>query len=275
MEADLFILAPGHSAYDTYRMLISCGVPFRTKNFALGFRTEHPQEVINMAQWGRSGLPGVKAAEYRLTSNREGRLPVFTFCMCPGGIVVPATATITGNIVNGMSNYRRNGRFANAACVAALHPDLLCGHPASPPEVLDQLEELEQSFYETGRGYKAPFCTIREFHKQSLTSGTPETSYPLGLVHAPLWKMLPAQVISAIGEGLTDFNRKLKGFDTGILLGLESKTSSPIQVIRDYQGRCEGFENLYMAGEGSGYAGGIISSGADGIRIATGIAGRS
>ncbi len=275
IEADLFIFAPGHSAYDTYRMLTGCGVLFRTKNFALGFRTEHPQEVINMAQWGRPGLPGVKAAEYRLTSNREGRLPVFTFCMCPGGVVVPATASAACNIVNGMSNYRRDGRFANAACVAALHPDLLCGHPASPSEALDRVEELERLFFETGQGYKAPFCTIKEFHKQSLTSGVPETSYPLGLVHAPLWEMLPEQVISAIGEGLIDFNRKLKGFDTGILLGLESKTSSPIQVVRDEQGRCEGFENLYMAGEGSGYAGGIISSGADGIRIAVGIAGRS
>ncbi len=272
LEADLFILAPGHSSYETYRMLIQRGVPFRTKNFALGFRAEHRQETINQAQWGVPELPGVKAAEYRLTSNMEGRLPVFTFCMCPGGMVVPATAYETTNIVNGMSLYRRDGKFANAACVAAIHPDLLAGGEVTASGALDLLQRLEERFFEFSGSYKAPFCTIADFLKQKNSSAEPGTSYPLGLLPAPLWNMVPAPVVNAITDGLRDFSQKLKGYDTGILLGLESKTSSPVQAVRDETGKCEGFSNLWIAGEGSGYAGGIISSAADGIRIAMAIA---
>lgn len=272
LDAEVFVIAPGHSSYETYRMLIRRGVPFRTKNFALGFRAEHPQEVINTGQWGRSSLPGVKAAEYRLTSNREGRLPVFSFCMCPGGMVVPATAYASSNIVNGMSLYQRDGRFANAAVVAGIHPDQLTGHETAPLEALDWLESLEESFFRYSNSYQAPFATIAGFLQQTQRGRIPETSYPLGLVPAPLWEMIPQPLVEALSEGLQDFERKLRGYETGVLLGLESKTSSPIQVIRDENGKCEGFENLYMAGEGSGYAGGIISSAADGIRIAMRIA---
>lgn len=272
LDAEVFVIAPGHSSYETYRMLIRRGVPFRTKNFALGFRAEHPQEVINTGQWGRSSLPGVKAAEYRLTSNREGRLPVFSFCMCPGGMVVPATAYASSNIVNGMSLYQRDGRFANAAVVAGIHPDQLTGHETAPLEALDWLESLEESFFRYSNSYQAPFATIAGFLQQKQRGRIPETSYPLGLVPAPLWEMIPQPLVEALSEGLQDFERKLRGYETGVLLGLESKTSSPIQVIRDENGKCEGFENLYMAGEGSGYAGGIISSAADGIRIAMRIA---
>ena len=273
LEGSVFVLAPGHSAYETTRMLMRRGVPFRTKNFALGFRAEHEQEIINRGQWGVAELPGVKAAEYRLTSNNEGQLPVFTFCMCPGGMVVPAAAYATTNIVNGMSLYRRNGRFANAACVAGLHPDQLTGSPQSAAEALDRLQELEESFFRYSEGYRAPFCTIRDFLNRKNRDYDRDTSYPLGLIPAPLWEMIPRQVADALNLGLQDFSRKLKGYDNGILLGLESKTSSPVQVIRDENGKCEGITNLYMAGEGSGYAGGIISSAADGIRIAMNIAG--
>ena len=268
IDADIFVLAPGHSAYETYRMLINRGVPFRTKNFALGFRAEHPQEIINRAQWGKSSLPGVKAAEYRLTSNRDGRPPVYSFCMCPGGMVVPATAYANTNIVNGMSMYQRDGAFANAACVAGVHPDKLMGRTTTPLEALDWIQSLEEKFYQFGQGYQAPFATISDFLQKKVSSKIPETSYPLGLLPAPLWEMLPEPVIEALTEGLLDFSRKLKRYDHGILLGLESKTSAPIQVIRDEHGKCEGFDNLYLAGEGSGFAGGIISSGADGLRIA-------
>ncbi len=274
LEAGLFVVAPGHSSYETYRMLMRQGVRFEAKNFALGFRAEHPQEIINLSQWGHATLPGVKAAEYRLTSNREGRPPVFTFCMCPGGMVVPATPYATSNIVNGMSLYRRDGRFANAACVAGVHPSLLTGHDTSASEALGWLEQLEQRFYDFSGGYKAPFCTIDGFLKQKESGCLPEGSYPLGMTEAPLWTLLPAPVIEALSDGLRDFNRKLKGYGEGILLGLESKTSSPIRAIRDGNGLCEGFTNLYIAGEGSGYAGGIISSGADGIRTALAIAGQ-
>ncbi len=274
LDAEIFLLAPGHSAYETYRMLMGCGVPFETKNFALGFRVEHPQELINLSQWGRPALPGVKAAEYRLTSNRPGRLPVFTFCMCPGGIVVPATPYAAANLVNGMSLYKRDGSYANAACVAGIHPDMLAGNRLSASATLDWLESLEESFYTFSNSYRAPYLHLRDFLQQKESRGpAPASSYPLGLLPSPLWKMLPSPVVTALSEGIQDFGRKLKGFETGILLGLESKTSSPIRVVRDENGRCQGFKNLYMAGEGSGYSGGIISSAADGIRVAMAIAG--
>ncbi|MBA4373078.1 MAG: FAD-dependent oxidoreductase [Thermodesulfovibrio sp.] len=268
LEADYFIIAPGHSAYETYRMLIRRGVQFRTKNFALGSRVEHPQEIINKAQWGRESLPGVKAAEYRLTSTGDGILPVYTFCMCPGGIVVPAAAYENLNIVNGMSRFQRNGQFANAACVAGVHPDRLIGRESTPLEALAWLEALEESFYRYSDGFLAPFSSIRDFIGMKVTSQTVETSYPLGLKPAALCDLLPAEISSAIREGLMDFSRKIRGFETGIIMGLESKTSSPIQALREKSGCCVDFENLYIVGEGSGCAGGIISSAADGVKAA-------
>ncbi len=272
ITADHFFIAPGHSAYETYRMLMAAGVPFRTKNFALGSRAEHPQEIINRAQWGRPALQGVKAAEYRLTSQSDGQ-PVYTFCMCPGGMVVPATAYDHTNIVNGMSYYKRNSRFANAACVAGLHPDQLAGRTVTPAEALDEVEKLEMAFREFAGGFKAPFCTIADFMDGIQRQTAAETSYPLGLLPAPLWEMLPKVVVNAMQQGLADFSRKLKGYDKGILLGLESKTSSPIQVLRGENALAEGFGNLFIIGEGSGYAGGIMSSAADGIRASLGLVG--
>ncbi|MDP3015979.1 MAG: FAD-dependent monooxygenase [Deltaproteobacteria bacterium] len=268
IEADYFIIAPGHSAYETYRMLIRRGVQFRTKNFAIGSRVEHPQEIINKAQWGRERLPGVKAAEYRLTSPGDGKLPVYTFCMCPGGTVVPAAAYQNTNIVNGMSLYMRDGKFANAACVAGVHPDKLIGREATPEEALDWLEALEQSFYQYSDGFKSPFCSIQNFINRKEPTEIVESSYPMELKPAALWDLLPAEISSSIREGLKDFSRKIKGFESGSIMGLESKTSSPIQVLREKDSRCTGFENLYIVGEGSGCAGGIISSGADGIKAA-------
>ena len=182
--------------------------------------------------------------------------------------MVPAATYNHLNIVNGMSNYRRNGKFANAGCVAGVHPDQLAGRHVTALEALQWLEELEHSFYDYSGGYNAPFCTISDFLKGTEPGTIPETSYPLGLKPAPLWNMLPAVVTHALREGLKDFDQRLRGYGNGILLGLESKTSSPIQVLREKNGLCTGFENLFLAGEGSGYAGGIVSSAADGIRIA-------
>jgi uncharacterized protein len=268
IAADALFLATGHSAYDTYRMLIRRGVPFRTKNFALGSRMEHPQDVINMAQWGKTKLPGVKAAEYRLTSAGDGQHQVYSFCMCPGGMVVPAAAFANTNIVNGMSFFKRDGQFANAACVAGLHPNELVGKEISASEALDLIEKLETSFYDFTGSYKAPSCSISDFMQGKLKSHHIESSFPLGLQPAPLWEMLPQNVVSAMRAGLKDFSKKISGFGTGNLIGLESKTSAPIQVIRDEGARCSGFENLFVIGEGSGYAGGIISSAADGVKAA-------
>ena len=267
-EADAVFVAPGHSAYDTYRMLMKSGVQFRTKNFALGSRMEHQQDVINIAQWGKARLPGVKAAEYRLTSAGDGKHQVYSFCMCPGGMVVPAAATAETNIVNGMSYYRRDGRFANAACVAGLHPNDLAGKILSPEAALDLVEELDRMFYNLNKNYSAPICNINDFMDGKQREGRFESSYPLGTVPMPLWELLPDVVVNAMRAGLRDFDRKMFGFKTGNLLGLESKTSSPVQVLREEGGLCLGFENLFMIGEGSGYAGGIVSSAADGVRAA-------
>ncbi len=271
IPADYFIVAPGHSSYETYRMLIAMGVQFRTKGFALGCRAEHLQSDINRAQWGVDRLPGVKAAEYRLASNGDGKHPVYTFCMCPGGIVVPAATYKHINIVNGMSFYGRDGLFSNAACVAGVHPDELTGRKVTALEALEWLENLESSFFDYAKGYQAPFCSISDFLGEREPHKIPETSYPLGLMPAPLWKLLPSAVTASIKQGLADFSRKIKGYEKGNLMGLESKTSSPVQVIREQNGLCTGFANLFMAGEGSGYSGGIVSSAADGIKIAMNI----
>lgn len=271
LPTDALFIAPGHSATETYKMLISRGVQFRTKNFAIGSRMEHRQEIINQAQWGRVKLPGVKAAEYRLTSPADGKHQVFSFCMCPGGMVVPAAAYENTNIVNGMSFYQRNGNFANAACVAGIHPDELAGKTVSPIEALENLSNLEEKFYQFTGSYSAPACRITDFLKQRNKDSRMESSYPLGLTSAPVWELLPKSVASSMQVGLTDFIRKIRGFETGNLIGLESKTSSPIQVVREKSGLCEGFDNLYMIGEGSGFAGGIISSAADGVKAAMGV----
>lgn len=271
-EADEFFLAPGHSAFETYRMLIRCGVVFRPKNFALGCRVEHPQALINYAQWGKDRLPGVKAAEYRLTSAGDGNAPVYTFCMCPGGVVVPATAYGAQNIVNGMSQYARDGKFANSACVAGVNQSTMKNTGQDAGAVLDWLESLESSFYNYSGSYRAPSCTITEFLKGSSPSTPNPSSHPLGLTPAPLWDLLPSPVCATLRKGLKDFSRKLRGFDQGILLGLESKTSAPIQVAREKDYRCTGFSNLRIVGEGSGYAGGIISSAVDGIKAALALA---
>lgn len=268
LEADYFVLAPGHSAYETYRMLMNRGVVFQTKNFAIGSRMEHLQELINKAQWGIKQLPGIKAAEYRLTSKGTVNHPVYTFCMCPGGIIVPATAYENQNIVNGMSRYRRDEKFANAACVASLNLNNLLNYEVEAPEALDWLESLEKRFYQPGSGYRAPFCSIQDFITKKMPTKVPNTSYPMGLTEAPLWELLPEEISTAMRVGLKDFSRKIKGFETGNIMGLESKTSAPIQVLRNENRRTAGVENLYIVGEGSGHAGGIMSSAADGIKAA-------
>ncbi len=271
--ADRFVFATGHSAYDTYRMLIRYGGKFRTKNFAIGSRAEHSQRLINKAQWGKESLPGVKAAEYRLTCSRRETLPVYTFCMCPGGKIVPAAAFEDTNIVNGMSLYKRNGTFANAAVVAAVNLNTLLKKEVGAEEAMEWMETLERSFYSFAEGYSAPFCGIQNFMDRRGSTPAPETSYPMGLTEAPLWEMLPYPIAEAMSSALKDFSKKIRGYETGIIMGLESKTSSPVQAVRDSKGILEGFDNLYMIGEGSGYSGGIISSAVEGVKTAVRIAG--
>jgi uncharacterized FAD-dependent dehydrogenase len=265
MEADYLIIATGHSSDDTSAALMELGVPFRTKNFAMGCRVEHPQELINRAQWGSAELPGVKAAEYRLTAPGN----VFTFCMCPGGRVIPAAAFAERNPVNGMSLYRRDGRFANSAVVAALHPDELAGKEVSPREALALVGALEERFFEAAGGYGAPASSIAAFLEgRAPGSALPGSSYPFPLLPADPAELYPHFLLERIGNGMRDFGRKIRGFESGIMLGLESRTSSAVQVLREPDGSIPGFPDLYIAGEASGWAGGIISSAADGISAA-------
>ncbi|MDD4202248.1 MAG: NAD(P)/FAD-dependent oxidoreductase [Candidatus Omnitrophica bacterium] len=268
IDANIVIMATGLASYETYKMLIKKGVGFNIKNFALGCRVEHEQQIINLAQWGKKGITGVKAAEYRLAAKLDKDNSVYTFCMCPGGTIIPSTAYEKANIVNGMSMYERNSDFANAGCVTGINLNKLIGKELLALEALDWLKELEQSFYKYSNGYAIPACTIKDFMSKKISGEKIISSYPLGVISAPLWELLPAEVVKAISLGLVDFSKKIRGFDKGNIMGLETKTSSVIQVIRQENALCHGFENLYMIGEGSGYSGGIISSGADGVRAA-------
>lgn len=271
LEADFFIFAAGHSSYETYRMLMRRGAPFRVKPFALGCRVEHPQALINEAQWGNVCLTGVKAAEYRLTSKEPDRLPVYSFCMCPGGRVAPAAAYKNTNIVNGMSNYLRNSPFANAAIVAGVRLDELLDKEPDPLEALEWLQRLEETFFDFSGSYTAPACKIDDFLAGRVSGSLDKSSYPFGLTPADFRDLLPQPVADALKAGMADFVRKLRGFEQGVMLGLESKTSSPVQAVREKTGRCAALKNLYISGEGSGFAGGIVSSAADGIKAAVDI----
>ncbi|PKL78610.1 MAG: FAD-dependent oxidoreductase [Ignavibacteriae bacterium HGW-Ignavibacteriae-4] len=271
MEADYFVIATGHSSYPVYEMLIKAGVVFQTKPFAIGNRVEHTQDIINSAQWRTKELPGVKAADYALTFN-DASNPVYTFCMCPGGNVVSAPPTHGVNLVNGMSNYKRNYPFANSAIVAGLDLKKQLGREVQPLEALDWVMNLERKFYNYVDGYDAPAVKVADFINGKTTSIFPESSYPFDLRTADMADLLPANIINSQKEALRKFNKQMKGFDQGILMGLESRTSSPIQADRSREGLCDGFINLYFVGEGSGFSGGIVSSGADGIKAAIDIA---
>lgn len=272
MQADHVLIATGHSAYDTYRMLIGKGVQFNTKNFAIGHRIEHKQELINLAQWGRTQLPGVKAAEYRLATKTANGTGVYSFCMCPGGFVVPSAAFDSKSVVNGMSYYARDGEYANSGIVAGVNAESLTGRKCTATEILDWVDAMEEKFYAFSDGLAVPATRVSDYLKQKPTSAALGGSYSRGLIPAKLTDMVPEIVSKAIVEGLKDFSRKIRGFEQGILMGLESKTSSPLQVDREKNGRCTGFDNLYCIGEGSGFAGGIVSSAADGIKCAMGLA---
>jgi uncharacterized FAD-dependent dehydrogenase len=274
IEADYFIFATGHSSYETYQMLIKNGVEFQLKPFAIGSRVEHYQERINQALWRKPELPGVKAADYALTFN-DSPLPVYSFCMCPGGMVVSAPPANGVNIVNGMSNYKRNYPFANSAIVTALKLDDFLNRPVSPLEALDWVTNLEKKFFEFANGFNAPSVKVSDFLKNKVSASFPETSYPFDLISADFKELFPNEIVNSLKLALTNFTTKIKGFEDGHLMGLESRTSSPVQVLREKSGLCNGFDNLYMAGEGSGYSGGIISSAADGIKSALDIANKN
>jgi len=277
--ADYIIFANGHSDFETFRMLINHEVYFQIKPFAIGVRVEHPQVLINQAQWGCSSLEGVKAAEYRLTQRANNGLTTYSFCMCPGGKVVPATPKKDLNIVNGVSNYARNSGFANAAVVVGFQLSDLLKKDVSVTESLDWLETLEKRAfnlhlegdfhqYRFQSKYTAPANRIKEFMNNKIVHNINKSSYPFELQPYDFSKLLPKKIISALQDGFQGFSQKLKGYEQGIMLGLETKTSALLQSVRDEFRRCMGFENLYLVGEGSGWSGGIVSSAVDGIKSA-------
>lgn len=266
LEGDYFVFGIGHSAHDTIKMLISRGVEYQIKNFAIGMRAEHPRELINHSQWGVSELPGVKAAEYRLATKDSEGFPVYSFCMCPGGTIVPASAYPHTNIVNGMSLYKRNNYWSNAAIVTGINPEEVLKGIVTPFAALEWLESLEQSFYQITDSFKAPAILIKDFIQNKNSLNLPISSYPFELISEDIYSLFPKRIIGSLQEGLIKFNRMLKGYDEGVLIGLESKTSCPIQVLRHDTKSFSTYENLFVIGEGSGRAGGIISSAADGIK---------
>jgi len=270
-EAALLIFACGHSSYDTYRMLMKSGVKFIAKPFAMGVRVEHNQRIINKAQWGKEKINGLKAAEYVLT-HKGNDSAVFSFCMCPGGKIVQASPQPGYSIVNGMSSYLRNSEYANSAIVVSVKPAQLLGKEGSAIEILEYVENFEKSIYDIKNSFEIPAMRISDFCAGKGSSGNAETSYSHGIFEYDFNSIFPGIITESLKEAFKNFSKKIHGFEEGIMMGLESKTSSSIQVVRkDNNGSCAGFKNLYVAGECSGYAGGIISSAVDGIKTAQAI----
>lgn len=270
-DCDYLVIASGHSSTPTYKMLFSKDIKFMNKPFAIGSRVEHTQELINIAQWNSKSISGLKAADYAVTYN-DSKFPVYSFCMCPGGMVVPAPPRKKANIVNGMSNYKRNYPFANSAIVASFNLNNLLKKEVSPEESLDWLESLEEKFFDFAGGYKAPSVKVSDLLSNKTTTKFPATSYPFDLITADFNELMPKIVIDSMKAGLVHFNKKLKNFSEGHLIGLESRTSSPIQVLRETGGKVANFDNLFFIGEGSGYSGGITSSAGEGVKTAIYIA---
>ncbi|MCK5743089.1 MAG: FAD-dependent oxidoreductase, partial [Chlorobi bacterium] len=182
IDVDYLIVAPGHSSYMTYKMLIESGVKFAIKSFAIGTRVEHPQELINKSQWDRESMRGLKAAEYKLTFKGSNLLPSYSFCMCPGGKVVPSTPAKGRSIVNGMSDYSRASGTANSGIVVGINLNDMMRRELDPVEALDWLDALERKFYDAAGGYAAPAVKIKDFLNGRTTKKLPESSFPLGLV---------------------------------------------------------------------------------------------
>ena len=285
LRADHVVLALGHSSRDTFAMLHARGVHLEAKPFSIGFRIEHPQSVIDRARWGRhAGNPSLGAAEYKLVHHAvngiaKGR-SVYSFCMCPGGTVVAATSEPGRVVTNGMSQYSRNERNANAGMVVGIDPSdfpLVDGAANNPLAGIGLQRALESHAYVLGGGtYEAPGQLVGDFmaDKASTTLGSVIPSYKPGVKLGNLSSALPAYAIAAIREALPVFGKKIKGFDMAdaVLTGVETRTSSPLKINRGEDFQSLNVAGIYPAGEGASYAGGILSAGVDGIRVAEAVA---
>ncbi|MBV1797793.1 NAD(P)/FAD-dependent oxidoreductase [Siccirubricoccus sp. G192] len=275
IEADHVVLAIGHSARDTFAMLRDRGVFLEQKPFSIGFRIEHPQSLIDRARFGpNAGNPLLGAADYRLVHHASNGRGVYSFCMCPGGTVVAATSEPGRVVTNGMSQYSRAERNANAGIVVGIAPedypgDVLAG-------VGFQRHWERQAFLAGGGGYAAPGQRVGDFLDGRASSGLGEVvpSYRPGVTPTDLAPCLPGYAIAAIREALPAFARQIAGFamPDAMLTGVETRTSSPIRIRRDARFQSVNTPGLFPAGEGAGYAGGILSAGVDGIRVAEAVA---
>ncbi|HUG73957.1 MAG TPA: NAD(P)/FAD-dependent oxidoreductase [Steroidobacteraceae bacterium] len=271
------VLALGHSSRDTLRMLEQRGVFMEAKPFAIGFRIEHPQSMVDAVRLGRfAGHPELGAADYKLVHHAGNGRSVYSFCMCPGGTVVAATSEPQRVVTNGMSQYSRNERNANAGIVVAVNPE--ADFPGGPLAGVALQESLESTaFVLGGSDYCAPGQLVGDFRRgaSSSTLGAVIPSYQPGVRLGDLSQALPPYAIEAIREALPAFGRQLRGFDRedAVLTGVESRTSSPVRITRNAESlQSLNVRGLYPCGEGAGYAGGILSAGVDGIKVAEAVA---
>ncbi|MBU0656690.1 MAG: NAD(P)/FAD-dependent oxidoreductase, partial [Gammaproteobacteria bacterium] len=275
IRTDHVVLALGHSARDTFKMLFERGVFMEQKPFSLGFRIEHPQALIDQARFGKhAGNELLGAADYKIVHHAKNGRSVYSFCMCPGGQVVAATSEEGRVVTNGMSQYSRAERNANAGIVVGVTPE---DYPGNPLAGLEFQRQWESRAYELGGGnYEAPGQLVGDFIKgiPSTQLGAVEPSYQPGVNLTDLATSLPGYAIEAIREALPAFERQIKGFSMydAVLTGVETRTSSPLRITRGQDMQSLNVKGLYPAGEGAGYAGGILSAGVDGIRIAEAVA---
>ena len=264
------ILAIGHGARDTARILFDKGVSMAPKAFAIGVRAEHPQSLINQSQYGpMANHPRLGAAEYRLTA-KSGERGVYTFCMCPGGQVVASASGPEQVVVNGMSNFARDGKNANAAVVVQITPDDFGTHPLDGLRYLDRLER--ETFRLGGADGCAPASTVGAFLRDEVSKPSQSVSptYRPGVRYTRLSDCLPDFTAAGIRNGIRAFGRQLKGYDMeeAVLTAIESRTSSPLRILRDEGMESVTHKGLYPVGEGAGYAGGIVSAAVDGVKAA-------
>lgn len=273
-KADNVILASGHSASDIYSLFDAKGWQLEPKDFALGVRVEHPQSLINNIQYHGRWQPGMPPAEYYLAEQIDGR-GVFSFCMCPGGILVPSSTESDGIVLNGMSNSLRNGPRANAGIVVQVSlADVPDYDRYGTFALLEFQRHVEKTMFSYSNSLKAPAQRMVDFCRGKQSAGLPASSYTAGITAAPLTELLPQFVSERLRRAFPLFDRKMKGFYTNeaLVLACESRTSSPIRIPRDATTlQHASLPGLYPCGEGAGYAGGIVSSALDGIAVANAI----
>ena len=270
---DVLVLAPGHSARDTYEMLRQRSVALQQKPFAVGVRVEHPQELINRIQYGITAHPQLPAADYAMAyNNTDSGRSAYSFCMCPGGVVVAGASEDGGVVTNGMSGYLRNAPFANSALVVTVGVNDFAGDDPLAGVEFQRLWE-RKAFETAGGDYWAPAQNLMSFLGEK-GAGKVSSSYRPGVREADLSLVLPEYVSTTLREGIRYFERKMRGFITAeaTLTGVETRTSAPLRIVRGDDMQSLTVKGLYPAGEGAGYAGGIMSAALDGIRVADAIA---